>query len=225
MSHNSSVKEGKLWSMAPLMVSLYRASSKPALRSLVRNLVLRAEGGPVYSQTIRRLFSEFHGVHVGMYTIGPCDVPPGNLDPGTTVGRYSSVYWTVRAINTPDPSKVLGNQQLFLPKALTGDTSIETPTETLRIGHDVWMGHNVIVLPGAKSIGDGAIVGAGSVVHTAIPPYAIATGNPARVVRYRFPEKVIAELIESKWWDKSIDELSVNMDKYRQPLDFNNLPV
>ena len=219
MSHNSSVKEGKLWSMGPLMVSLYRSSSKPAVRSLVRKLVLRAEGGPVYSWTIRRLYREFHGVDVGLYTIGPCDVPPGNLDPGTTVGRYSSVYYTVRVINTPDPAKTMSSHRLFSPRALGAPATAESPLETLSIGHDVWMGHNVIVLPGAKSIGDGAIVGAGSVVHSPVPAYAVVTGNPARVVRYRFPEKVIADLIASQWWNKSIDQLSGQMERLQKPIE------
>jgi hypothetical protein len=104
MSQSSTPREGTLSSFGPLAVSLYRGAN-PRFRGVLRKLVLRAEGGPVYSWTIRRIYKEFHGVDVGLYTIGPCDVPPGNLDPGTTVGRYSSVYYTVRVINTPDPAK------------------------------------------------------------------------------------------------------------------------
>lgn len=49
------------------------------------------------------------------------------------------------------------------------------------------------------------------------PPYAVVTGNPARVVRFRFSEKKIQELLESKWWLKSIEELEPEMKKHRQP--------
>jgi hypothetical protein len=68
------------------------------------------------------------------------------------------------------------------------------------IGHDVWIGHGAIVLPG-RSIGTGAVVGAGAVVTKDIPPYAIAVGNPARVLRPRFPADVAARMLKLAWWD------------------------
>ena len=55
-------------------------------------------------------------------------------------------------------------------------------------------------------IGDGAVIGAGAVVTKDIPPYAVAVGVPAKVKRYRFDEQTIAELLESRWWDKGLDE-------------------
>jgi virginiamycin A acetyltransferase len=69
------------------------------------------------------------------------------------------------------------------------------------IGNDVWIGDNVIVVAGVQ-IGDGAVVGAGSVVTRSIPPYAIYGGVPAKLIRMRFPESIIMDLISSKWWDK-----------------------
>ncbi|PQO28766.1 hypothetical protein C5Y98_23585 [Blastopirellula marina] len=72
----------------------------------------------------------------------------------------------------------------------------------LEIGHDVWLGFNVVILPGCHRIGTGAIVGAGSIVTKDIPPYAIAVGNPARILRYRFPEEVCAKLLASQWWTR-----------------------
>jgi phosphonate metabolism protein (transferase hexapeptide repeat family) len=61
------------------------------------------------------------------------------------------------------------------------------------LGHDVWLGHGVIVLPGV-TIGTGAAIGAGAVVTRDIPPFAVAVGNPARVIRFRFPEEARAAL-------------------------------
>lgn len=68
------------------------------------------------------------------------------------------------------------------------------------VGNDVWIGQNVTVLPGVH-IGDGAIIGANSVVASDIPAYAVAVGNPCRVVKMRFDQETVAKLLALKWWD------------------------
>jgi serine acetyltransferase len=67
----------------------------------------------------------------------------------------------------------------------------------------VWIGRSAILLPGV-CVGDGAVVGAGAVVTKPVPPYAIVAGNPARLIRYRFNEDIIARLQAIQWW--SLDE-------------------
>ncbi len=74
------------------------------------------------------------------------------------------------------------------------------------IGNDVWIGQNAVILPGVH-IGDGAIIGANSVVGSDIAPYTIVVGNPARPIRRRFDDELISMLLEWKWWDKPIDEI------------------
>lgn len=69
------------------------------------------------------------------------------------------------------------------------------------IGNDVWIGARSILL-GAITIGDGAIIGAGSVVTKNVPPYAIVAGNPARIIKYRFSKETIQLLLETKWWNR-----------------------
>jgi acetyltransferase-like isoleucine patch superfamily enzyme len=77
----------------------------------------------------------------------------------------------------------------------------------VRIGNDVWTGHNVNVMAGVN-VGDGAIIAAGSVVTKDVPPYAIVAGVPATVKRYRFPEETIERLLRLKWWDLELSDLS-----------------
>lgn len=74
------------------------------------------------------------------------------------------------------------------------------------VGNDVWIAHGVKILSGV-SIGDGAIVAANSLVTKDIPPYAIAMGNPAKVVKYRFDEDTISKLLKIKWWDFKEEEI------------------
>jgi hypothetical protein len=80
------------------------------------------------------------------------------------------------------------------------------PVRRVRIGHDVWIGRSAIVLPGVD-IGHGAVVGAGAVVTKSVPPYAIVAGNPARLIRHRFPEAVVQRLLACKWWNLDEDRL------------------
>ena len=75
------------------------------------------------------------------------------------------------------------------------------------IGNDVWIGQNAVILPGVH-IGDGAIIGANSVVGSDINPYTIVVGNPARLLRKRFDDEMIALLQQFQWWYKSIDEIN-----------------
>jgi virginiamycin A acetyltransferase len=85
---------------------------------------------------------------------------------------------------------------------------LETPTrgDTV-VGNDVWIGFRALVMPGV-AIGHGAIVGAGSVVTRDVPPYAVVTGNPARVRRMRYPEEDIARLLALAWWDWPIEAIT-----------------
>ena len=85
------------------------------------------------------------------------------------------------------------------------------------IGNDVWIGFGATIMSGVK-IGNGAVIGAKAVVAKDIPDYAIAVGNPAKVIRYRFSNKTIERLIRLSWWNWELSKILANLDiLYQNP--------
>jgi phosphonate metabolism protein (transferase hexapeptide repeat family) len=78
------------------------------------------------------------------------------------------------------------------------------------LGNDVWIGHGAVILPGVK-IGHGAGIGAGAVVSKDVPPFAIVGGVPAKLIRFRFPEKVQEGLLKIAWWDWTREQLEAGI--------------
>lgn len=87
---------------------------------------------------------------------------------------------------------------------------LDLPFSDTVIGNDVWLGYGAIVMPGVN-IGSGAIIASGSVVTRDVPPYTIVGGNPAAVIRQRFDNETIADLLEIAWWDWPIDKIEANL--------------
>ncbi len=78
-----------------------------------------------------------------------------------------------------------------IPEEHKGDT---------HVGNDVWLGRECVIMAGV-TIGDGAIIGARAVVTKDVPPYSIACGNPAKVVKMRFSDGIIEKLLNIQWWN------------------------
>jgi acetyltransferase-like isoleucine patch superfamily enzyme len=194
--------------LASLLFHLYKIPSL-RLRHLILYLVPKLEGGPFYSKTLRRIFREFDRVDVGLYTHGGC-FTPGAIDRETTIGRYCSIASGVRILTINHPLDFKSTHAFFFNPKLgyCGKELVEY--NPISVGNDVWMGHNSIVMPNVKQIGDGAVIAAGAVVNKDVPPFAVVVGNPARVVRFRFPPDVIGQLLVERWWDKPIEELDLN---------------
>lgn len=87
------------------------------------------------------------------------------------------------------------------------------------IGNDVWIGANVCILPGVQ-IGDGAVIAAGAVVTKDVEPYAIVGGVPAKVIRYRFDDNMIKNLLSVKWWEWSIEKIEKHLELLYDPEQF-----
>ena len=111
----------------------------------------------------------------------------------------------MKSVSTYPFNMMGGGWEAFTPDLedlpLKGDTVI---------GNDVWIGQNVTFLPGAR-VGDGAIIGANSVVAGSIPPYTVAAGNPCKVIRRRFDDELTDYLLKLKWWDWSAEKIFKNM--------------
>ena len=143
----------------------------------------------------------------------------------TTVGKFCSIAAHVR-INPGNHPMWRVTQSHFTYRAAAYFDDAEDETEffewrrshPVTIGHDVWIGHGAIIMPG-RSVGTGAIVGAGAVVTHDVPDYAIVIGQPARVLRQRFPDDVAGRLKALRWWDWEHDRLRAALP------DFRSLPV
>lgn len=84
------------------------------------------------------------------------------------------------------------------------------------IGHDVWLGHGAIVMPGIK-IGTGAVVGSGAVVTKDIPPYGIAVGVPARVIKMRFDTDIVGKILKTEWWNWDREMMEERFKDFYEP--------
>ncbi|MBX3352660.1 MAG: CatB-related O-acetyltransferase [Phycisphaeraceae bacterium] len=184
------------------------------LRPLAVRLAIKREGGKFFSKTLRDFFRVHHGVEIGEYAYGGC-FKPDYLPRGTVVGRYASVSSFMRVYRRNHPIDRLSQCPIFYHKKVglvTSDSIDSVEDNPLRIGHDSWIGHEVVITASCKIIGDGAIVGAGAVVTKNVEPFTVVAGNPARVIRRRYPPDVERAVIESRWWERSVVELVKHPD-------------
>ena len=105
------------------------------------------------------------------------------------------------------PFQIFGNGwEKVMPKE--GDLPYKGDIE---IGNDVWLGYEATIMPGVK-IGSGAIVASRAIVTKDVPAYSIVGGNPAEIIKYRFDENIIKELLEISWWNWSAEKITKNLE-------------
>lgn len=139
-----------------------------------------------------------------------------------TIGKFTSIAAMTR-INPGNHPMERATQAHFTYRASAYFAGEQDETEffawrrsyRVTIGHDVWIGHGAIVLPG-RTIGTGAVIGAGSVVTKDMPAYSIAVGNPARVIRQRFPDEIAAGMQALAWWDWPHEDLRAALPDFRK---------
>jgi virginiamycin A acetyltransferase len=131
-----------------------------------------------------------------------------------SIGKYCSIADGVTIVMTNHcvdlaTTYPFSSLSFIWPEALGLGPDHQTPGP-LTIGNDVWLGFRSILLPGVK-IGDGAIIAAGAIVTKYVPPYAVVAGCPARVIRYRFNERVIQAMLEIAWWNWSDEDVAKHL--------------
>lgn len=140
-----------------------------------------------------------------------------NISEDTQIGEFSYVGFncTITKSNIGRYCSFANNVSIGigehrLDRISTSSIFYENPYEVLTeknctIGNDVWIGTNSVIRRGV-TIGDGAVIGANSFVNKDVPDFAICAGSPARVIKYRFDEKAIEAVKDSKWWELDIAE-------------------
>jgi phosphonate metabolism protein (transferase hexapeptide repeat family) len=146
----------------------------------------------------------------------------------TTVGKFTSIASNVRINALGHPvDRVSQHNITYRPNEYFVGGKIDKGFRGLRqskrvvIGHDVWIGHGAIILPGIH-VGHGAVIAAGAVVTKHVEPYAIVAGVPAKRIKWRFPKSIRERIIKLAWWDWNHDRLAAVIPDMQSlsPADF-----
>jgi len=210
--------------LSDLFLALYRYK---IIRKYVTRLILKYEGGKFFSQTLRMALKKYYLIEVGEYSYGSC-LTNGVLPPATKVGNYCSFAENLRVYRRNHSLETLSQHPFFYNQnaGLLNSDAIEAIEDNpLIIGHDVWIGGSVIILPGCTTIGNGAVIGAGSVVTKSVPPYAIMGGNPAKLIRYRYSPELIEQIERTQWWDLTLYDLLTLTDLPFKPVNTDTLKL
>lgn len=178
-------------------------------RKLCIKFIKIIEGGELFSQSLRSILKVYYGVTIGKYTYGSCMIP-GKLPNGTVVGSYCSFASGLKIFRRNHPFDYLSQHPFFYNSKLglvNEDKIITNEDNPLIIGSDVWVGDSVTILPACKKIGNGAVIGAGSVVTKDINEFEIVAGNPAKRIRSRYSNEIRDKINLLHWWEKSLLEL------------------
>ncbi|MDX2163193.1 MAG: acetyltransferase [bacterium] len=146
------------------------------------------------------------------YTAGDADIIY------STVGKFCSIASHVRINPGNHPMDRVTQHHMTYRRTMFGFGDSDDAAffawrraHACTVGHDVWIGHAAILMPGVN-IGTGAVIGSGAVVTKDVPPYTIAVGVPAKPMRTRFSDDVIAALLRIAWWEWDHETLKARFD-------------
>lgn len=132
------------------------------------------------------------------------------------IGKYSSLAHNLRfyiGMNHRYTTLSTYPVAYILDENKPEEHSITYNRHQIIIGSDVWIGADATIMSGIH-IGSGAVIGAGTMVTKDVPPYAIAVGNPMRIIKYRFDSETIARLLRIRWWDWKQEEIEAYVPKF-----------
>lgn len=128
------------------------------------------------------------------------------------IGKFAQIargsYFITSSANHPMTGFTTYPFRIFKPETFGYN---DLPVKDTVVGHDVWIGHDAAIMPGVH-IGSGAIIAARAVVARNVPAYAVVGGNPAEVIRMRYPADIIQELLGIAWWDWPLDKIEANLN-------------
>jgi len=136
----------------------------------------------------------------------------------TTIGKFCSIGEKCKIGLGLHPTDLISTHPIFYSTrqqaqiSFTAENNYDEYKE-IHIGHDVWIGTSVMIMDG-MTIGNGAIIAAGSIVTHDVPAYAIVAGIPAKVIRYRFSKDECKMLQNINWWDKDIEWLQEHSKEF-----------
>lgn len=188
-----------------MIAKLYKYSPN-FLKKIIKKVVLKLEKGEMNSKTIRQIYKECYGINIGIGSYGCFDIE--RLASNITIGKYCSFAQGVVIVPRREhPLEYISTHPFFFNDSCGWIKESPIKFNDFEIGNDVWIGQGAIICSKCTKIGNGAVIGAGSVVTRDIPPYAIVAGVPAKILRYRFEQDIICQLEASRWYELPIDEL------------------
>lgn len=195
-------------------------SSNRISRHLFFYYINRFEGGEYWSPTLRKIFKELYDIEVGLGSYG--GIFMGGVRPHVKVGRYCSFGIGIQRLYANHPLSDVSTHPLFHLKEFGYVKENNNPTYNLEIGNDVWVGVNAIITSKCRHIGDGAVIGAGSIVTHDLESYGIYAGNPARLIRYRFDKDTRIRILASRWFELDPDRLQGLITDFESIEEFCN---
>lgn len=178
----------------------------PFLRKILTKIILILEKGIYFSATYRQIYKEIYGIEIGEGTYGGC-FNRKLIPRGTHFGRYCSIGPNVQIFRANHPLDEFTLHPILYNPVYKYVTKDKLNRPELFIGHDVWIGASSIILPSVKCIGNGSVIGAGSVLTKDVGEFEIWAGNPAKKIGDRFSDSIKNIINESKWWNYNYYEL------------------
>ena len=197
----------------------YLLLSIPFIDKITKKIIIKLEGRQSESKLLRNYYRDKKNIDIGMYSYGGCFNKNFKTRGKIKVGNYCSIHYSCHYVDNNHPINEVTTSPYFFSKKFGLDVE-ETKEGTLEIGNDVWIGSNVVILPGCKKIGNGAIIGAGAIVTKDIEPYSVVCGVPAKHLKYRFDKETKNLLEKSKWWELTPQELYKYYQYRKEPKKF-----
>lgn len=165
---------------------------------------------------VKTLFNPEY-VHIGNYSYGPLNIRQANIGAHLFVGNFCSIGGDVVFMLNSEHNLDYISTYPFKAKIVNKGAEA-TSKGNIIVDDDVWIGERSIIMSGV-TIGQGAVVAAGAVVTKDVPPYAIVGGVPAKVIKFRFGEFIISELLKIDYSKLTREMIEIHMNELYEKLD------